>query len=387
MLKRDLMFFGFILFFMSELSQATCVVRNGGLPSGNSGNPVRVGSKTDLMIYREVYQPIGTLLAYEYISPSNISGQTGIPLDRVLFQCDLTDKDSIYEMYYMPPGIINNNAPRLTLAGIRYWSTNMTGMMFNFFIGSNTDTTTQFNNAVQRKKLTGYDIDSINPNKINITLKHFSGISINQVRSDQAVNSNAYLSQVGIVSRGVFGFSGPGLNPGTTFSAANSYTNLAQRVIGGRVINACGINQVTSVVNLGQHSATSLPSTPANFSVTLECQRGATKVKYGFAPNEENRVNNEQNYLLLDPDLGSTAKGVAIEILNSVGGRVKVLSLGTLGNGIPITNNNWIAVPVQTGSGTQIITLNFSARYVKYPPEIIKPGKANSKAIFMIDMQ
>ncbi|MEQ4693501.1 MULTISPECIES: fimbrial protein [Providencia] len=361
------------------LAEAACITTNGGLP----GNTIRVGSKTDISIYKIEYQPEGTRLALDYISPADISAQTGIPVERVLFQCDLADKDSIYEMYYMPPGGLDNGTPFATLNGIRYWKTNMRGLMFNFFIGNGVDKDTQFNNSSQRKKI-GYDVDPNNSQRIQIKLKHFSGISNEQVRSNETVTANAYLPAIGLANRGVIGFSGPGINTGATMGG--NYLNIAQRIVNGRVINSCGIQQITSTVNLGSHSVNSLPSAPVNFNVTLECQRGATRVRYGFVPSEANRASNEQNYLLLDPSMGSTAKGVAIQISTAGGTAVRLLNLGAAGGGIPVTNN-WTNVPVQTGTGTQVISLDFNAKYVRYPTEPIAPGRANSKAIFMIDMQ
>lgn len=370
-----------VIMLMPILAEANCVIAPGG---GLNGATVRVGTKTDISIYKIEYQPEGTRLGFEYVSPADISAQLNIPLDRVLFQCDLADKDSIYEMYYMPPGTLDNGTPFATLgSGIRYWKTNMTGLMFNFFIGNGASKDTQFNNSALRNKI-GYDIDPNNSQKIQIKLKHFSGISNEQVRSNQTVTANAYLNAIGVINRGVIGFSGPGINTGSVMGG--SYLNIAHRVVNGRVINSCGISQITSTVNLGSHSVNDLPSTPTNFNVTLECQRGATKVKYGFVPSEANRATNEQNLLLLDPSMGSTAKGVAIQISTASGTPVKLLNLGPAGGGIPVSNN-WTNVPVMSGTGTQFISLDFNAKYVRYPTEAINPGKANSKAIFMIDMQ
>ncbi|HEF8774022.1 fimbrial protein [Providencia manganoxydans] len=387
-IKRSILLMGIVLFFISELSYAKCTQVTF------FGGPVRGGAKSDVNIYDKKYQPEGTTLGYEYVSPQDMASQLGIPIDQVLFRCDLADKDKIYQLYYIPIGYgIDNYTPFGTVDGIGYWKTNMVGLMFNFFIGNGASSSTQFysnytgnNSSNIRKETIGYDIDPSNNQKIVIKMKHYAGFTTKQVRSNQAVGTS-YVGPIGVVNRGQIVFSGPGINENGTVSNAYAAIPLAMRVIYGRLNNACGISRVTPTVNLGTHSANNLPSTLTNFSVDIECQRGSTKVKYGFVPSEENRITDEQNYLLLDPSSGATAKGVAIEILNSSGARVKLLSLGAVGAPIP-TTNNWTPVSVLGGSGLQMINLTFSARYVKYPTGgTVKPGNANSKATFLIDMQ
>lgn len=386
--NRSILLMSIMLIFISELSYAACTQVNyfSGL--------VRGGAKTDVNIYDIKYQPEGTILGYDFVSPQEMSSQLGIPIDKILFRCDLADKDKIYQLYYLPIGYGGDNYnPFGTVDGIDYWTTNLAGLMFNFFIGNGASSNTQFysnytgNNSNNiRREVIGYDIDPDNNQKIVIKLKHYSGFTTKQVRSNQAIGTS-YVGPIGAAFRGQIIFSGPGINENGTVTNAYAAIPLAMRVIYGRLNNACGISRVTPTVNLGIHSVNSLPSPLTTFSVDIECQRGSTKVKYGFLPSEENRNTNEQDYLLLDPSSGATAKGVAIEIINSSGTRVKVLSLGALGSPIP-AGNNWIPVSVLGGSGLQIINLNFSARYVKYPNiGTITPGNANSKATFLIDMQ
>ncbi|EOE0522684.1 TPA: fimbrial protein [Providencia stuartii] len=374
--KRAITSIGFMILFFAGTANSTCIIQNGGIP----GTQVSIGSKVDVSIYGLQFQPAGTRIAFDSITSTQMASLMGAPPDRVVFKCDIADASSIFEIYYLPKTyIFDNAAPAFTYDNIKYWGTNIQGMAFELFLGMNRDASYQFDNVVNAKPM-AYDIDPDNPQKINIKLKHFSGLSIEQVRSQQNVSGNS-LGTVGVVNRGVVGFKGPGINNTINNNyepAGYTFFKIRQRPVGGRQVTTCGLKSSTSTVYLGSHSSNDIPSTPTPFSFTLECQKGA-KISYGFAPGEENRAMNEVDYLLLDPNLGSTAKGVAIEILNSSGQRNKLLRLGAIDSPIP-TANNWTSVSVPTtGAATHELLLNFTARYVRYGNEPIKPGKANSK--------
>ncbi|WP_454210129.1 fimbrial protein [Providencia sp. Marseille-Q8014] len=380
-LKRIFLLIGITLLFFTGLANAACVRMNGGI----SGGPIILGSKVDLYIYGLEFQPAGTQLYIESFSNANMASLMGKTLETIVFQCDITDADNIFEMYYLPSGAIDNGNYLFIANGIKYWAVRAPELSFQMFLGMNKSVDNQYDNRVSRRKI-GYEVDPVNSNKINIKMKHFSGVTLEQARSTAAANSNSYTSIAGF-DRGAIGFSGPGINAAqgnAGFPSAGSYLPIRMRPVGARVVSTCGLSAVQSTVNLGRHSAADIPSIPVPFSFTLKCQRGA-RISYGFAPEEENRVKNETNYLLLDPNLGSTATGIAIEILTSSGVRNNLLNLGVVGGQIPATNN-WTRVPIPTtGAATHEVQLNFLARFVPYGGVPITPGRANSKMTIMLN--
>lgn len=382
--KYMMMLVGAALFFVSGVSSAACVAQNGGLPV----REINLGSSTNLTVYKLEFQQAGTQLFIESFTNAQIANLLGRTLETTIYQCDLADADKIYEIYNLPSNAVlvapGNMYPMFMSDNINYWAVQAQSLSFQMFIGMGKSVATQFNNKVIKKPIS-YEIDSINKNKINIKIKHFSGVTLIQARSNVDVTTNSGVSIAGY-RRGYIGFSGPNINTSLNDSnfPGSNYLPIALRQIRGNVVATCGLQYVDNSVNLGRIAPADVATmTPVPFSFTLKCQRGAS-IKYGFSPGQENLAANQTDFLLLDPNLGSTAKGVAIEILNSTNGRHKLLNAGDIGGG-GSTSNNWVSVNTSGTTTTVERTLNFSARYVPYGGVPITPGKANSKMTIMLN--
>lgn len=388
MFKNKMVFLFFIFFYFSKLASAACVSQNGGLPSVRE---IILGSRVDLGVYSLTFQPAGTPLYIESFSNAQMASLLGRTLETTVFQCDIGDENNIFELYYLPLNAANgvdNQNPMYNAGGIEYWAVQAPSLSFQIYLGMSKSVSEQYHNTINKKPI-GYDIDPVNSNKINIKLKHFSGVSLEQARSNNVVTANGYNPPIAGFSRGIIGFSGPNINAtptNRTFPPAGTYLPIRMRGVGARIIATCGILSAQNTVYLGQVPATSVTSmsmTPIPFSFTLQCGANVP-IKYGFAPGEENRAANETNYLLLNPSLGSTAKGVAIEILTEAGNRNQLLNLGAIGGSIPAVNS-WTTVNTAGGTQTVNIPLKFFARYVPYGGVPITAGKANSQMTIMLN--
>lgn len=382
--KYTMVLMALVLFFISGISNAACVAQNGGLPV----REITLGSSNNLTVYKLEFQQAGTQLFMETFTNSQIASLLGRTLETTIYQCDLADADKIYEIYNLPynavPVAPGNMYPMFMSDDINYWAVQAPSLSFQMFIGMGKSASTQFNNQVIKKTI-AYEVDTNNANKINIKIKHFSGVTLVQARSNVDVAANSGLSIAGF-RRGYIGFSGPNINTSlnnTSFPGSN-YLPIALRQIRGNVVATCGLQYVNNTVNLGRVAPADVATmTPVPFSFTLKCQQNAS-IKYGFAPGQENLAANQTDFLLLDPNLGSTAKGVAIEILNSTNGRHKLLNSGDISNSGG-ASNNWVSVNTSGSTSTVERTLNFSARYVPYGGVPITPGKANSKMTIMLN--
>ncbi|WBA56464.1 fimbrial protein [Providencia sp. 21OH12SH02B-Prov] len=366
-------------------------------------NPaIHVGTSDPVSIYGLQFQPAGTTLATSYISAAQMAATHGLSPEQVLFRCAAADATRIFEGYYMFRAYYSNLTPAQNINGIPYWLisvvyanntyTATSGVDYEFFLGNGISATTAFPNQPNWSKRIGYDVDPANPNFILVKAKHFSGVTNHQIRSKVPITANGFDATIPNESRAFVFFKGPGINDTMVSNGGNgaphtpgSFFNIGQNAASTTAVNSCTVERNTSNVNLGSHAGNSLPSTPVNFSVTVKCDTGAANIRYGFAPGMENINQNITDVLLLDPNIGSTAKGVAIEILDANTNRVPLLSLSANGGQIS-NNNNWKPLPIPpSGTSTSTVDVNFSARIVKHGSEEITPGIVRSKATFMLN--
>lgn len=383
------------LLLSSFLANATCsiVTQIPGLPA------VQVGALNPITISGLQFQPSGTTLSLDYISGAQMSELHGINPETVLFRCAAADASQIFEGFYMFRAFSENLTPAQTINGSPYWpmwiasGTNapISGVNYEFFLGNGINASTAFGNQPNWSKRIDYDIDPNNSNFILIKGKHFSGVTNHQVRSNIAVTASGFNPEIPSAVRAFVFFRGPGINDTMASNGGNgtpntngSFYRIGLHGVSTSTINSCGLERNDSNVALGTHSSNALPSSPVNFSVTVKCTTGATGVYYGFAPGIENISNNVTDVLLLDPNLGATAKGVAIEISDSNNGKIPLLNIAS--GGVISSSNNWKPLSIPSSGGpTSSLDVNFSARIVQYGSEPVTPGIVRSKATFMLN--
>ncbi|HGF6561722.1 fimbrial protein [Providencia sp. PROV188] len=382
------------LMFTSFLANAICSI----VTPLNTGGFIQIGTSNPITISGLQFQPAGTQLSQDYISGAQMAEVYGITAETVIFRCALSDASQIFEGYYVFRAYDEHLTPAQTIGGIPYWAmwitgannTPISGVNFEFFLGNGVSAGTAFNNQPNRTKRIGYDIDPKNSNYILIKGKHFSGVTNRQVRSNVAVTASGFNPVIPPYVRGFVYFKGPGINEQIAgnlgFGAPEvfSFFTVGLRGTSTTAVNSCYIEKNDTNVQLGSHSANALPSTPVNFSVTVKCDAGSTGIYYGFAPGIENISKNVTDVLLLDSNMGSTAKGVAIEILNSNNTKIPLLNLAATG-GVISNTNNWQSLSIPSSGAASSVNVAFSARIVRYGSEAVVPGIVRSKATFMLN--
>lgn len=383
----------------SFLANAQCSVVGSGIEHNNI---VFIGPTEPMSIYGLQFQPKGTQLSLNYMSGAQMSVANGLNPETVLFRCNAADANQIYESYYVYRADNAHLNPAQIINGITYWAIwvvgsaptriPVSGVDYEFFLGNGINIGTAFANQPNWTKRMAYEVDPTNSGFIIIKGKHFSGVTNSQVRSGVAVTASDFNPVIPPYVKGYVFLRGPGVNSDMAWNEGNSvphafgsYFRIGIRGVSTTVINSCYVERNDANVSLGSHSQNALPSPPVNFSVTVKCDSGSTGIQYGLAPGMENVSKNVTDVLLLDPNMGSTAKGVAIEILNSTKSKISLLNLPATG-GVISSVNNWQSLPIPASGGpTSSVNVNLSARIVPYGNESITPGVVRSKVTFMLN--
>ncbi|EML1935731.1 hypothetical protein JAG76_001524 [Providencia stuartii] len=207
-------------------AQAACKIVNSGLQN----KTIYAGEKNPMIVSN--IQQAGKVLADTLVTPQEISLQTHIDLEKVLFVCDESDKDKLYELAYRPYGWADNATPAYSENKIQFFKTSAVGVYFQFFLGEGSEY--EFLPYKTMKKISSSP-SVTQPNKIEVKLKDFSGVRNLQIRSDNMNVPNGEQTIAG-VSRGIVGFIGPGINDNlnnssgviTASPVGESYLNVAQ---------------------------------------------------------------------------------------------------------------------------------------------------------------
>ncbi|WP_265723897.1 fimbrial protein, partial [Providencia rustigianii] len=387
------------LMFSSFLANALCSVVGTGI---NRAPVTYLGPIDPIAIYGLQFQPKGTPLSLSYISGTQLSISNGLNPETVLFRCNAADANQIFEGYYLFRADNAHLASAQIVNGITYWAiwvvgavsprTPVSGVDYEFFLGNGINVGNAFGNEPNWTKRMAYEVDPTNSNFIIIKGKHFSGFTNSQIRSGIAVTASNFNPVIPQQLKGFIFFRGPGVNNTMVSNGGNgephtigSFFRVGLRGVSTTAINSCNVERNDANVSLGTHSQNALPSSPVNFSVTVKCDSGSTGIQYGLAPGMENISKNVTDVLLLDPNMGSTAKGVAIEILNSAQSKIPLLNLPATG-GVISSVNNWQSLPIPASGGpTSSVDVNLSARIVPYGNEPIAPGVVRSKVTFMLN--
>ncbi|BEO69135.1 hypothetical protein SMQE31_46430 (plasmid) [Serratia marcescens] len=374
------------------------------------------------------YQPSGTVLArsvFRLVPSINNSDP-----ERVLYECDISDKNSIYEVFSTNG---DSNVGGAWNMGDNYFQTYFP---FTALKLVHLRSGKPFTRTWQRVPLTEYDVSG---DKIIIKGKHFSAISAELIRISK-VNRNPASNVFGCLSAALDNYSGPYncnqpngyvtfMGPGIDVPEAGSDSWSHYESWGtGRYMafgmntapiatmtqnlsQGCRVDNYTSnvlfppisIASLSQGQSVNVPLT-----VVLECSTGASaisgissgQISLGFQASylswqQAQQLgltgsNGTSKYLVSDHyNADSTlAKGVGIQINTSSDSQVSFLGWSNFSG-----NAGWKPVLEDaqlismTDGGTNMYQRNFTARLVKLPGKEISAGRIDATAYLLIRLQ
>ncbi|MGI2897663.1 fimbrial protein [Shewanella algae] len=270
---------------------------------GHDSNHGLVGIQNIIGITDNDFQPIGTVLAQSTGAPMTQYGQSGgFDPEQVLYRCDASDVDSLYESYSNNGDDYYSGRRLVTEAGVPADTYVLNSQRIGFRVKN--DTTGEYLNRYWRyRKLTNLDTDD--QGKILVKAKNFSNMSVELIKisyppiTDTPSGnpgtgynySYTYLGPLGYTT-----FVGPGITgcdegkPSSTCYTgwyANFPGNISihnQLVI--RRTKMCAFKSVTPYVLFPTISVEALrrgEKAAGQLSLTYNCQQGAA---YGVGANQ-----------------------------------------------------------------------------------------------------
>lgn len=372
------------------------------------------------------FMPSGTLLASANTSFLTGGARTAYKANQILFRCDLSDADSIYEMY-----ATNGD----DTWGGRYETDEIEGAYYTSVANVairliNNKTGEYFSRYWKSRKLTSDDWIQ-DSTKIYIPASGFSDVTTELFRIDSTSyyrnNSGRWLySYAG--PAGYIAFKGPGLNTANLTVGADSLSEssgFSANWPGGFSLYRdvtfvrgamCLVKDYPSVVILPPITAADLRSgatSEQSFSISLQCQDSAissvstssassANVAMGFLVKEASSITAATNLglttgtggltHLLSTNYGSNgvASGVGIKIYNESGTALNLLPSKTTGTG---NSGGWYAYKDLTSSqndstdGVSTYTGNFTASLEAISGQTVTGGSVNAQLQVVVSFQ
>ncbi|PST67285.1 hypothetical protein AYI77_09905 [Shewanella algae] len=147
---------------------------------GHDSNHGLVGIQNIIGITDNDFQPIGTVLAQSTGAPMTQYGQSGgFDPEQVLYRCDASDVDSLYESYSNNGDDYYSGRRLVTEAGVPADTYVLNSQRIGFRVKN--DTTGEYLNRYWRyRKLTNLDTDD--QGKILVKAKNFSNMSVELIK-------------------------------------------------------------------------------------------------------------------------------------------------------------------------------------------------------------
>ncbi|MGX9255096.1 fimbrial protein [Pantoea ananatis] len=390
------------------------------------GAPLNFGN-IGLMNLR--YQPAGTVLARSVfrVVPSVANNNP----DRVLYECDLADKDQLFEVFATNG---DSNVGGAWDMGNNYFQTYFP---FTALKLVHVRSGKPFTRIWQKVPLTQYETDG---NKIKIRGRDFSPVSAELIRTDRNNRTPGYASwgclwaaadnYTGAYNcnqpNGYVVFMGPGMNVpeagqdswnhydtwGTGRYMAFGMNTAPVATLTQNMTQGCRVENYTANVIFPGISINGLnegQTVTAPLNITLACANGTEKISginsgqlsLGFQPSYAAWLQAQQlglttgdglsRYLVSDryDSDPSLAKGVGIQLQTSGGQPVSFLSWSSFSG-----NAGWRPVldDAQVISGSQqsdekLYQRTFSARLAKLPGQTVTAGHVDATASILIRLQ
>ncbi|WDU65086.1 fimbrial protein [Pseudomonas poae] len=328
--------------FVSTSAHANCQQKYNGWANWD-GNSVQIKAGR-INLSSSYLQPAGTPLATTITSPNDWLGA-----DTVLFECDLADKDSLYELF------ATNGDDRLG----GYWeigngagtaiNDGLPGVYATYFpyVGikiTHLDSGKVFSRYWQESKITRYDVVG---NKLQVKPKHLSALKAELIKVSatppeggsgsnycgaqaQVVSSTASYNYACTQPNAYVTFKAPGLvydpvgsDSNTNYRFWGPGNGIAYGLRNASTLSAtstCVARNVTPVVTFPTISVQQLSSgesREAQFTVELECSNSATS-----------GVQSSQTALGIQVSQPAFAKAQELGLVNSYGGVDYLLSNG-----------------------------------------------------------
>lgn len=369
------------------------------------------------------FQPSGTLLASavgNFLTSGSSSGYTS---NQVLFRCDVSDSDSLYEMYARN-GDDDYTGKYVTseIDGAYYDNAKNVAVRL-----TNLSTGEYYSRYWKERKLTS-DSWYSDGTYIYIPASAFSNVLYEVFKIDGTehyTNSDTRWTDSRGQPRGYITMRGPGLdtqNLTAGLDHASRYdgwygvwpgnwnSSGTQTYVRG---SACAITDYPSVVLLPTISISSLSegsSSQATFRIGLQCEEGAisstsastsssANVAMGFLVNQANSVSQANNLglvtsgggltWLLDTNYGSTgvASGVGIKIYNSNGSAINLLPSKS-GNG---NSYGWYGfkdlTSIVSSGSVESYSGDFTASLEAIDGQTVTAGSVNAQLQVVIEFQ
>ncbi|HEA6326763.1 TPA: fimbrial protein [Escherichia coli] len=375
------------------------------------------------------YQPVGTVLARSVFRL--VPAIRNSDPERVLYQCDLADKDSIYEVFATNG---DSNVGGAWDMGDYHFQTYFP---FTALKLVHMRSGKPFTRIWQQVPLTEYEVSG---NKILIKGKHFSPISAELIRTGTNERKAAYASwgcpaaaadnYTGPYNcnqpNGYVVFKGPGMD--VPEAGKDSYNHFDTWFTGRymafgmntspvatmtqNLSQGCRVDSYTSNVSFPAISPAALSqgqSVSAPLSVTLECSSGASvisgvdngQISLGFQASYPAWLQAQQlgltssdgtsDYLVSDHyNMDTTlAKGVGIQLNTELGNKVSFLGWHDLSN----SSIGWRPVLEDAhqinsnDKASRMYQRNFTARLTKLPGKGISAGRIDATAYLLVRLQ
>lgn len=337
-------------------TSANCVWKGRNIGGDNYGASLRLGN---INMTNNYIQPTGSLLATSLISL--VPAQYWSDPEAVIYECDLADSDSIFEVFATNG---DSNVGGWTNLGDNYFQTYFpyTGLKLIHM-----DSGQEFTRIWKQVALKKYDIVG---NKIQIKGKHFSQIRAELIKTDN-IDSTAGPSTWGCAGpaaptwsgayncnqpNGYVVFKGPGMPvPEAGLDAASNFQTWGS----GRYMafgmntspvatltrkNTCAVRNVTPYVLLPTISVSDLNSggsSRAAFNVEVECQDGTVS-----------GISSGQTSIGIQTSLPAYIQAQKLGLVNAAGG-VSYLLSDNYGNSNIASG---VGIRLEDSSGS---TLNF----------------------------
>ncbi|WP_337014330.1 fimbrial usher protein StbD [Pantoea sp. AS142] len=369
-------------------------------------------------------QPAGTLLASGTGIFTNGASRSGYGTNQILFRCDLSDADSLYEMYATNGD--NNYAGKQSSAEVEGayhdYIRNVATRITNLSTGE------YYSRYWKQRQLTSNDWFQ-DSQYIYVPASAFSNVLYELFKissTSYSVNNSAYYADSYSQPRGYIAFKGPGLSANNIQAGADSnsvYSGFYSQWPGAWgtyqqvtwIRNAfCQVSDYPSRVTLPPVSAASLQSggsSSATFTISVECESGAVSgtgassagtanVAMGFFVNQPVARSAAQSMgltigtgalsRLLDNNYGAqgVASGVGIRIYR-YGLAIPLLAdRNTTGTGL---NSGWIGfkdlLTLASEGYTHIYSGEFTASLEALPARTVTAGTVNAQLQVVISFQ
>ncbi|KAF6661926.1 fimbrial protein [Pantoea sp. EKM101V] len=366
--------------------------------------------------------PAGTVLAVADLPILEKGQKVSYSANQIVFKCDLSDADDIYEIYALP-GVSGEFYGGKEVSDVEHgYQTPSKSIAYRIF---NQRTGLYYTNSWQERKLTEEDYVVIG-SKIYIPASAFDSATFELVKSEL---------DFGIVRRNAFGLatSAQGYvtlrtptinNNAKTGSLANSPEksdhSVAVWTMGGGTTNVihgnnCTLGDFDQVVNLPPITVSDLENDVAStktFNISIDCNAGAISgttpddddapVAVGFlvSPSakskaSELKLENSSGGIsyLLDDNYGANgvASGVGIRIYSSGTSALNLLSSSTdTGTGNTAGWYGFADLMNVTGinaSGGMSYAGSFTASLEQIPGLTVKTGSVNAQAQIIVSLQ